>query len=106
MLKLSTLCLVIFILVSQAACAQGLVQTPFPDDVNKFIARRDLCDHFRGEIPDPTTASSDELKDMVNKTNLYCKGTDKQLMSLKDKYSSNQAVAKKLSTYESSIEGK
>lgn len=72
----------------------------FPADVAKFIERRDLCDHFRGEEPYDAERQAFLDKNIVE----FCTDTDQQLASLKAKYSSNSAVMAKLNQYETDIE--
>lgn len=83
---------------AQSSCAQG----PLPRDVMKFSESRDECDHFRGEIPDPT--QTERMKEVVEAANKYCTGTDKNLSNLKEKYRNNPEVMKKLNAYEAQIE--
>jgi hypothetical protein len=69
-------------------------------DVEKFTERRNLRDHFRGE------ALYDEGRRKFLEENLkkYCKGTDKELSSLRAKYENNKTVMKVLEKYEEEIE--
>lgn len=87
------------LLIASAAGAEDSA-SPFPADVTKFIERRDLCDHFRGEEP-----YDEERRAFLEKNILeLCTGTDQQLASLKNKYSSDPAIISKLSQYETDIE--
>ncbi len=76
------------------------VKSKIPIDVAKFIERRDLCDHFRGEEP------YDEKRRLFLEKNTieYCTGTDKELATLKLKYKNNRHIIEKLETYEDKIE--
>jgi len=76
-------------------------QTRFPADVERFIERRDQCDHFRGEEP----YDQERREFLHQRLAEFCVGTDKQLAELKQKYRSNKAVMKKLNQYEPQIEG-
>jgi hypothetical protein len=73
---------------------------PAPDDITRFITRREECDHFRGE-----EAYDEErgrfLRDNLERT---CTGTDAELAELKRKYANRDDVTKRLSEFESTIE--
>ena len=71
-----------------------------PDDVAKFVARRDLCDHFRGEEP----YDAERRRFLEKNLSEYCTGTDRELAALKGKYRAHEAVIRKLGTYEETIE--
>lgn len=75
---------------------------PLPEDVRAFIQRRDSCEHFRGEVPEPTEKR--RMKEVVRQINAFCKGTDKALASLKRKYANKTTVMSRLGEYESNIE--
>lgn len=75
-----------------------------PTDVRHFIEKRDICDHLRGEWPDPPDpARINEINAGIAK---YCKGTDKRLAALRKRYARNKVVVQSLSEYESHLEGK
>lgn len=104
------LCIAMFCAITapQASCAQtppkqlNQKSATLPSDVVKYIDKRDLCDHFRGEIPD----TPDKIRmEQVNKAiDQYCIGTDAKLASLKAKYKGNKTVQNALSEYDSHIE--
>jgi hypothetical protein len=73
-----------------------------PRDVQKFIDRREGCDHMRGEIPDP--GEKQRMKEVNREIEKLCKGTDKQLAQLKKKYASNAMVMQRLNEFEEGIE--
>ena len=75
-------------------------QLRFPDDVTRFIERRDACDHVRGEAP-YDAARRTYLEQQALK---FCTGTDAALAALKQKYRSDAAVTTKLDEYEAEIE--
>ena len=75
-------------------------QTRFPAEVERFIDRRDKCDHFRGEEPYDEERGEFLHRRMVE----FCNGTDKQLAELKQKYQGNKAVTERLNRYEPFIE--
>ena len=71
-----------------------------PDDAARFIERRDLCDHFRGE-----DAYDEERRLFLEKSlREFCTGTDRELARLKGIYRENGPVIRKLDTYEENIE--
>lgn len=84
--------------VSIAVFAQGAL----PGDVEKFIAKREGCDHMRGEIPDP--AEKQRMKEVNREIQKLCKGTDQRLARLKKKYAADQAVMNRLHEFEPVIE--
>ncbi|MFC0166834.1 hypothetical protein ACFFKC_01965 [Pseudoduganella danionis] len=74
----------------------------FPKDVQSFIAKRDDCDHFRGEIPDPSEKR--RMKEVIRHLNTSCKGSDKALASLRLKYAKDESIISRLRDYEDEIE--
>src|SRR5882672_8712503 len=82
--------------------ASGVVaQTRLPEEVARFIERRNACDHFRGE-----EAYDAKRREFLEQQMLkLCVGSDKELAGLKKKYSGNKAVVTKLNGYEAQIEG-
>jgi len=83
-----------FVLVSPVAAR------PLPADVRAFIARRDACDHFRGEEP-YDRARADELKIKLAQT---CTGSDDELAALRRKYAHDRKVVKRLSRYQERVD--
>lgn len=81
---------------------QASAQTTYPKEITTFIENREQCDHLRGEISGE--ASIDEARDLNANLEKYCRGTDKQLRSLKIKYKSNPEVLKKLNEFDPDIE--
>lgn len=77
--------------------AAPIASPTLPCDVLRFIEKRDICDHLRGELPEnPETSTTDVDK--------YCKGTDKKLAELLKKYSNRPDIQETLSSYDSKIE--
>jgi hypothetical protein len=72
-----------------------------PKDVRQFIAQRDACDHFRGELPEPEEAERMQDTGQIEK---LCRGTDRRLRLLKNKYGSDANVKKRLNVYDEQIE--
>lgn len=87
--------------VSTAVCANRL-----PEDVQKFIEKRELCDHFRGEYPEPEGWGSsyqtrlDEVNKAIKET---CQGTDQALVKLKQQYKDDTAIMNQLNEFEENI---
>jgi len=73
-----------------------------PNDVRQFIAQRDACDHFRGELPDPEEV--ERMREVIGQIEKRCRGTDRRLRSLKKKYDSDANVKKRLNVYDEQIE--
>ena len=71
-----------------------------PADVTAYRARRDQCDHFRGEEAEDDVRAA-QLEKALNRT---CKGTDAELIKLRGKYAGNKAVIAALAEYESEVE--
>ena len=73
-----------------------------PQDVQKFIDRREGCDHMRGEIPDKSERK--RMREVSREIAKLCKGTDRELAQLKKKYKANLAVMDRLNEFDSDIE--
>jgi hypothetical protein len=83
-----------------AAAFPAWADERLPEDVARFIERRDGCDHFRGEEAYDEERRQFLLQKMIE----TCKGTDRQLAALKKKYRGQKQVMEKLSGYEPKIE--
>jgi len=82
------------------ACAQAHGSSDYPSDVTEFIERRELCDHFRGELP-YDEERAEFLSRQIKET---CFGTDSTLKTLKDKYRDNKTIMNMLNRFEENIE--
>jgi len=89
-------------LVLTAAC--GAQPEEDLADFHKFVADRDACEHFAGEVPD--TPDPERMKEVLEQAKIYCAGTDARLAALKSKYAKNSAVMSKLDEYDDTIEMK
>jgi hypothetical protein len=98
---IKSLTAVLFVVAIQFVTSVAQAQQAMPTDVARFIERRDLCDHFRGEEPYDAERGA-FLKFQIDK---YCKGSDRQLATLKRKYERQKDVLSKLNEYEVKIEG-
>lgn len=88
-------------LMCTALCAKG-----FPDNVQKYIENRQLCDHFRGEYPESEgwgEAYQKRFEEVNKAINKNCQGTDQALMELKQQYKTNQVIMNKLNEFEENI---
>jgi hypothetical protein len=78
----------------------AVAQARLPEDVARFVERRDECDHFRGEA-----AYDSKRREFLEQQTLeLCAGSDKQLAELKKKYARDQTVMTRLDEYEAEIE--
>ena len=92
--------------VTMALAALGLLSAcatePATPDLAAFLQRREACDHFRGEVPDPP--ADERMREVLQKQDEYCTGTDAQLAALKKRYRDDPAVTKQLAEFEPQIE--
>lgn len=72
-----------------------------PAEVAAFKARRDQCDHFRGEDPGENEARARQLEQKLTR---FCAGTDAQLRTLRKRYAANRPVTAALAGYEDAVE--
>jgi len=84
------------------SCSSIFAAEKLPNDVRKFIAQRDECDHFRGELPEPEEA--ERMREVTGQIAKHCRGTDRRLRLLKKKYGSDANVKKRLNVYDEQIE--
>jgi hypothetical protein len=87
-------------LVVAGILAMGAASRPQQSDLDTFIARRDQCDHFRGE------EAYDKARGrfLARQMRKYCKGTDKALARLKALHANDAKAMAVLSKYEDRIE--
>lgn len=78
--------------------------TGLPMDVERFIAKRESCDHFRGEVPPP--GDKRRMREVSREVRKWCSGTDRTLVQLKKKYAKNAAITMRLDEFEPNIEPK
>ena len=91
------------ILAALGACAAPPVADATPD-LATFLERRAACDHWRGEVPDPPDPA--RMREVVQQTGLWCKGTDAQLAQLKKRYRDDPLVSRQLADLEPQVEPK
>jgi hypothetical protein len=78
------------------------VSQPDRADYDAFVTRRTICDHLRGEFPDPP--DPERSQEILDGTKEYCRGTDAQLKELKRRYAGDPAVMSVLKSFEENIE--
>jgi hypothetical protein len=86
------------LLVLLAGCASA----PAAPDLQVYLERRGMCDHLRGEFPDPPDPA--RMREIVEQVAVYCPGSDAQLAQLKQRYRDDPAVMKQLDALEPRIE--
>jgi len=100
MAKDVSLLLFSFLIFTGSPSANAEEHGSLPADVAKFVERRELCDHFRGEDP----YDEERRRFLAMRLNDTCRGTDKELAGLKGKYQGNSPAMKILEQYEPAIE--
>lgn len=73
-------------------------------DLPAFLERRALCDHFRGEFPDPPDPQ--RMREVLAQTTRQCTGIDEQLAALKQRYRDDPGVARQLAGFETGLDPK
>jgi hypothetical protein len=97
-MKARWIALVVWVCLS--ACTTPLA----PDSLQQFLSDRDICDHLRGEIPEPSDQA--RMQEVIADINRYCAGTDARLSALKARYAHDPQVMATLNALEAQIEGK
>ncbi len=69
-------------------------------EYSQFTARRDQCDHFRGEEP----YDAARAREIAAKVKQYCTGTDRELRRLRKRYAHDPHVLERLRRFENSVE--
>lgn len=96
-----SLLLAILLIVSQTLSAADTL----PEEVQRFIADRDVCDHFGGEEASGDTPEQRERRAFIAQSvEIFCSGTDRRLAALHQRYKNNSAVIKALRKYDDRIE--
>lgn len=71
-------------------------QAALPDEIAKFVERRDGCEHFVGEEGYDAERTAFLTKNIVE----LCTGSKKQLIALRQKYKANPVVSAALQKYD------
>jgi hypothetical protein len=95
-----------FLLTTLLVVSQTLsAADSLPPEVQRFIADRDVCDHFRGEEASGDTPEQRERRAfIIQSMEIFCSGTDKRLAALRRRYKNDSSVINKLGKYENRIE--
>jgi len=80
--------------------ALAMAPQTLPREVRAYVARRDTCDHYRGE-DSPDAARQKEIDAATIR---FCTGADRQLARLKRIHARNRAVQRRLDRYDPRIE--
>lgn len=71
-------------------------------DLPAFLERRAMCDHFRGEFPDPPDPV--RVREIEEQIDIQCTGIDEQLEALKTRYRNDPLVSQQLAQFETGID--
>ena len=82
------------------AAAAPVLAAELPQEIAAFVARRDRCDHFRGEESDDLIRS----QFIQRRLDENCQGTDLELARLKQRYAGHPALRARLDRYEAAVE--
>jgi hypothetical protein len=82
----------------------GCASNGVPREVEAFVKKRDACDHFRGEVPDPGPDQMVRMKEVSDAIAEFCSGTDAELGTLRARYRKDSSIMQRLAGYESRIE--
>ncbi|MDQ6683601.1 MAG: hypothetical protein M3Z16_00600 [Pseudomonadota bacterium] len=83
------------------APADEAADARLPADVRSFLERREACDHWGGEEPYDKARAAEIARGVARD----CRGTDRQLALLKQRYAQRFDVAARLSAFEATVEG-
>ena len=81
----------------------GCATPPAAVDLKTYLERREMCDHMRGEFPDPP--DPERMRDILEQVDAFCPGSDAQLAALKLRYRDDPGAMKQLDALEPRIEG-
>lgn len=87
-----------------ASCATAPGQAMCRPALNDFLERREICDHLRGEIPDPDDPES--VQAAIEAINQHCRGTDEALRRMKARCASDPDAMARLNALAPRIERK
>lgn len=94
--------LTVYILLVAMVMGQSYAAGKLPEDVERYVSKREGCDHMRGEIPEPNQKT--RMREVQREIRRLCTGTDKQLNQLKKKYADNPRVMATLNEFEPGVE--
>lgn len=87
-------------LLMLAGCAMPQAGGTMPRDVADYLARREACDHFRGEEP----YDAERAAFLNRKLAETCTGADRDLAALKVRHRTNTAAMVRLNALDPLIE--
>lgn len=79
---------------------QPVSAADLPPDVAAFVARRDRCDHFRGENAEDAARRAAIARVLT----ANCRGTDAELARLQRRHAGNIAIQDRLNGYDPNVE--
>lgn len=80
----------------------ALAEAALPREVQRFVDRREGCDHLRSELRDPNERQ--RMTEVTREITRLCAGTDKELAQLKRKYAANSTIMQILNQLETGLE--
>lgn len=89
------------ILLALMLDAKPVGAAELPADVAAFVARRDRCDHYRGEPADDPVRQAAITRALAE----TCRGTDAELARLLRRHARNSGAQMRLKGYDPNIEG-
>lgn len=93
---------IVLFLLFATSCGSSYADGMMPEDVEKFVSKREGCDHFRGEIPEPGERA--RMREVEREIRRLCVGTDEQLARLKKKYALESRIMATLNQFDPVIE--
>ncbi len=90
--------------IAQAALLSACAASPPVPllDLPGFLERRAMCDHFRGEFPDPPDPV--RMHEVEVQIDIQCRGIDEQLDALKSRYRDDPVVSRQLAQFETGLD--
>jgi hypothetical protein len=92
------------LLLAVTAFVHVSAKQPYPQDVTDFLQSRNHCEDLRGNMVDTVPGNTSDIQNAIKDTTDQCKGTDKALDALKQKYAGDPAVMQALNGYDNRIE--
>lgn len=93
---------IVLVLVLALSYGPSFADGKLPDDVEEFISKREGCDHFRGEVPEPNQRV--RMREIEREIRRLCTGTDRELAKLKKKYATEPQIMETLNEFDPAIE--
>lgn len=96
-------CPTLLLMATAASASQ-----PLPQEVERFVERREVCEHFPGEPwPEGHTREDAERRSfLARELDRHCSGSDAQLGSLRRNYRDDKTILRTLERYEDTIQAK